>query len=371
MLILKNQPTKEELILKQALLLESPEEAEAHRIRNIMSPKNKEAEILEKSTRIKIKEDMNRDLLNKYKDTKLFTQKQVIDECIKFDMMFIHSGSFKGQLSTNLVKKLTDFVTVNNLLVSEDQYRTHVFLLGKADWESKNESGGAKLKKNQKDPLMFFRIVEKGEIYYILIDGNKSYKNLWNVFMGYFHYSTHQSRFVLAVATYTVVLLLMNLVFNVSNFDFNWGKVFLFIPCYGIGFVMNLYWYEAYTTESERKDVVLKSNMRYFEVKYDRKPYIMTYPNMFFVLLSVLYLWFLNQVSLNWALKSEGSFTTKLAVTKRLSEKEIKILPLGFIPDNLYYSNKNYIIEYTPSILFFDKKKKLVNETFTMTTPRQ
>lgn len=359
MIEVKQTNSKDLEIKKEVLLLEDPIKAEAFRIMNMMSPSNVKSDIMQKAQEIKIKEDFNNALYTKYKNTKLFKEKDIIKECVKFNMYFGPSKEFEGELSLDLISKISSFLKENNLLVSEDQYRSNIFMLGYIDFYKKNQRGESKFKINQKDPLIFFEVREKGEIFYILIDGNTSYKNLLNRFKGYFFYCAHNSRLIFGFLIFAIFLSGINTFSFTGMFHLTWWKWFLLIPCYGIGSIINNVLYEHFEESSNMDREYLKSNMRFYgekcvNVKF--KDNVKESLFIFSLFFSVLFV--LDGIWVNQKLKKEGSFTISSTSKTRISEKEIKAHNFIFDPNKLYYENKTITTTYLPGTIFFTKKEE-------------
>lgn len=361
MIELKHTTTEEDIVKKDAqLLLESPDDAEAHRIMNLISPSNVKADLLSRAADIKVREDFESALLNKYKDTKLVRESDVIKECIKFNMYFGRAQQFRGELSFSLVKKITSFLKENDLLVSEDQYRTNIYMLGYMEFESKHSSDYATFKKNQKDPLIFFQVQEKGETFYILIDGNTSYKNILNRFKGYFFYNQHNSRMVLAAGVMFLILL-FTAIPQLGSFHFSWLKWLLIAPAYGIAALLNniLYMYDEYS-----KQVYSASNQSFFQRNFNIVNKNNGKETWFVGTLMVVILIAFNSILINLKLVHEGSYTATDSKEVRMTEKQIKDNKLEFDPNKEYYSNTAFNTIYTPGILFYNKDEKVTDHKF-------
>lgn len=361
------QTNSEELeIKKEILLLEDPAKAEAFRIMNLISPNNVKSDLMYRAQEIKTKEDFNNALYTKYKNTKLFKEEDIIKECVKFNMYFGSAKNFEGELSLDLVSKISSFLKENNLLISEDQYRSNIFMLGYMDFYSKYEKREAKFKTNQKDPLIFFEIQEKGETFYILIDGNTSYKNLLNRFKGYFFYSANNSRLVFGFLMLAITLLCTNLFFSVGLFHLTWWKWFLIIPCYGLGAVLNNFLYEHHESSSNMDREYTKSNMRFYEKGYSDIEFKENGKESFFIFaLFFGILFILNGIIVNQKLRNEGSFTVTFKCKSRMTEKEIKAHNFVFDPNKAYHENKMIITTYLPGAVFPTKKSESTTPNYT------
>lgn len=346
--------------------MEDPAKAEAFRIMNLISPNNVKSDLMYKAQNLKTKEDFNNALYTKYKNTKLFKEEDIIKECVKFNMYFGSAKNFKGELSLDLVSKISSFLKENNLLISEDQYRSNIFMLGYMEFGSKYNNETADFKRNQKDPLIFFEIQEKGETFYILIDGNTSYKNLLNRFKGYFFYSAHNSRLVFGFLMVLIVLLSVNMFFSLGLFHLTLWKWFIILPCYGLGAVLNNFLYEYHESSSNMDLEYSKSNRRFYKNKYRRMDLKETGKEslfVFFLFFTLLYA--IDGIMVNQKLRNEGSFTVTSKCKSRMTEKEIKAHNFVFDPNKAYHENKMIITTYLPGAVFPTKKSESTTPNYT------
>lgn len=178
---------------KTTLLLESPEKLELYNLRNQICPDNSESLLLVEYENLKRKEQKEEELKNNFKNKLVFTEEEILSECLKFNLTFVNSKSFKGEIDLNLIKKIKDFIAENNLVVSEYEFSTKLFILGEIDSSTRKKDTryhkDLGVKKDSK-PLFFFKLEEKnGDTYYLLIDGNKKYNSLKNRILGYKNYS--------------------------------------------------------------------------------------------------------------------------------------------------------------------------------------
>lgn len=373
MIELKQKISENELIKKEAaLLLQSPEDAEAFRAMNIMSPHNKKSELLAKAAEIATKENFSKELFEKYNGTKakLFTEEEIVKECIKFNMYFGPTKDFKGEFSLGLIKKVNSFLTENKLLLTEDQYRTNVFILAHMEFHSK-KSGRAKFKTNQKDPLVFFKIQERGEFFYILIDGNKQYKSLLNRAKGYIFYHENNSRLVFAFAVLLVFTLCMYFL-RVHSWEFSIWKWLMVIPCYGIASLLNMSLYNYYDNSNERAAEWDKANDRFFREKYNyvESKIGQNKESSFVLAFCILVVFMANAFVLNMKLRKEGSLTVLDSTESVMTEKQIHKAGLVFDPLKEYFENTSYVTTYTPGAFFHTKETKTTGQNYT-TKPKE
>lgn len=353
----KNEESPESIIRKDMLLLENPENAKAHRIRNIMSPSNKDVDFELKAQKLLIKDEINASLIEKYKDTALFTREVISKECIKFNLAFARSRDFKGQLSLDLIKKVNSFLNANNLIVSEDQFRTNIYLLGKAKLRSKLE-GKQNVRDSEKDPLIFFKITEQDEEFFILIDGSKNYKTLRNLLSGFIHYNRFNFAVIIGILGFFLLNTLIIYCGGLSGFDFSIFKFFLLIPCYLIGRVVQAFYFDDPNGIYNSGDRNNQLNENFYSKFIKKTNYLKTLT----IIGSFLFVTFmLNFLFLNLKLKSEGYYSKTNESTTRLTPKKSKELHFINVLDKDIYEVKNSTTTYTPGFFFYNKEEKLNN----------
>jgi hypothetical protein len=202
----KNTKNKNNDVQEKILLLEDPIIAELHDIRNKMAPNNKDSNLIHEigleKARMAVEET-----IKKYskEGKKVFTTKELEEECANYGLWFEKSELYRGELSLELIAKVKKFIEENNLIVSPDEYRTNMVVLGKASFTDEKRYTSyksevrdfIKISDGEKDPIIFYKLLDKGEKYYILLNEDKTYKTVWNRIRGYSHYNRSNSRAII------------------------------------------------------------------------------------------------------------------------------------------------------------------------------
>ena len=226
----QEKPTK--TLEEKILLLQDPRLAELNKIRNLIAPKNKDSnleyEIGMEQSKIAVE-----DTIKKYQNEgkRIFTYDELVLECANYGLMISQSSTFKGELTIEFIEQIKKFIEENNLIVSEDEYRRSIYIVGKAHFNRKqwriNRSScidEIKLSDKETDPLLFFKLNKRGVDYYVLLNDSKSYKTISNRLRGYFRYNRSNTR----TSIFFVLMILTSIFFS------------LFIDIYPLGFLLSL-----------------------------------------------------------------------------------------------------------------------------------
>lgn len=211
---------------KKVLLLNSPEKQKIYNVMNSISPNNKlstlNAEIVEAKEKIRIESELTK-LRNEGKT--VFTEKEIINECVKFNMHFANSKSFDGELTFDYVDKVIKFVEENKLKVSDYEWSTNVFIMTNAKYKNHNFQF-----KPDTDPIIFYKIIEKGETFFVLVSDNLKYNKFINRLKGFYRYDLVNKGIVIMTIINLIVFTIVKLC--------SWGGYFW--ECFGGAFAAAL-----------------------------------------------------------------------------------------------------------------------------------
>ena len=355
----------DEEIKKQVLLLQNPEEQEGFNIINKMSPNNKNMNILAEAESISRREDLYANLKTKYKNTNYYTIKDIVEECVKFDLAFFSSSKFEGHLSIEFGKKIGKFCKENNLVVSEDVYRNHIYFL------TPRPIGGGRISHskfrvdskdshdenhNIKNPLAFFMVQERGEEFYILIDGNKSYKGIFNRLKGYTFWDENNYRSMAGCVFFFALAVLFPTIFFTEYVFYILPYIIIGVLAIAFGFAFTGATLFTFEDSDEAKYAVSKNYYERYDVK--KKPMIET---LFLWTLLIAMTWASVNIITNIKLRVNGNLYDNNTTEDRVYEKEMTAANRVYAIGKSNYKKTITQTVYSPGILFPNKDVKVLS----------
>lgn len=357
------------IIQKEIRLLEDPSLKRGFDVNNIISPGNKDYDLLVKAQNAKLKRDTAEAMKAKYENVKCFTLEEIVKECVKFDLLFFESSRFKGKLSAEFGKKVDNFCTENKLAVSDDIYRTKIYFLTpsdifKRDTEHAFEVGSVNYSRNKysnksENPLAFFLIEVQGESFYILIDDDKSYKTLLNRFKGYFYYMKDNAR----TALFSGVFILISLLFNLFFFDISVISKTIFAVNCGlsllIAFVLTGGILYSVDHKSYDENII---NKEYYRNHFKSSP---KFPFESLVLLAFTFfvVIMMNNLIFNVKLRSNGNLYETTSTERTVYEKELNEKGFQYVVGKDNFIKTDYKVVYSAGYLFPKVTKDTISST--------
>lgn len=363
----KKVNNKKEELQKRVLLLENPENKRSFDVINRISPNNKDHNLLEKAEKERIKENLHQELITKYRDTNFYTHDEIMQECLKFDLYFSKSSNFEGELSLDFGKKIDSFMKENNLLVSDGLYDYNIYFLTPrpftkryTDSSYSDTSSLNGCNSNIKNPLAFLKVEEKGESYYILIDGNKSYKTIGNRLKGLMFYNRNYMRFMWSLLVLLPLSVLSAFLTYSSYYAYTVIPfLVLYAISYGVGSLLTGIF--GYTPENDSL-----YNKRIFNEKYY---YAVKKPSteremMFLLILSLSISYNAKVLYSNYLLRDYGNVYKTFVDETTVGENEVKSKGFVYNFNKKYYKNTTRLITISPGRFFPEKTKTVVNEEY-------
>ncbi len=196
--------SKDEKVEEHILMLNDPTKKELIDFGNELFPNSAKRQ-LETLVGEKIEKDRIqttiKSLSKKYKY--VFTEREIYEECLEYNLTFKETSKYNEDFDYFYIEKIKKFIEENDLLVSREELRYNFMVLTKTFGNN--------------NPLIFYKHKEAGTTYYILIEGDLSYKSLFNWFSGYL-FSTQNS---MQMGFFIISSLIIFFVGSILNYNFN------------------------------------------------------------------------------------------------------------------------------------------------------
>lgn len=355
----KTQKSNElDKIEKEIKLLESPESQRALAVLGIMCPNNETHNTLRKNQIKKKKLEEFEQLSTKYPISSFHKKEDIIKECIKFDMILVPSTQYQGKMGIEFVNKIDSFCKENNLIVADYSYGEKIyFLLPRVSpaYEERQQDDkysyarGHLYHKNVEKPLTFFK-VEGEENYFLLIDGDKSYKSLGQLVKGYIMYTQHTMRtFWTAVSFAFFNILLASLVFTSDMLTYlPWVML---VPSILVGVIVT----GMVKPGDVTRNPVLNQFNAYF---YNKKQKGMFAQSAFLVSICLILGIFGSRAITNYKMSLKGNLYRDYESKREIYEKEATEAGLVYNLSKAMYKKESGVIKYEPGVIFPVKTKQ-------------
>lgn len=188
------------------LLLENPEEKRYVDMMRSLSP---DGEFVKNEHLVGLEIERKK-ISNKYGDT--FKESEILAECARYHLHFDRARNYKGSYSINFIKNLKRFIDEKELVLDDHMLKDRIYILAPAQRSDYGRLFNDKLK----DPLIFYRETVNDTNYFVVIDGDRSYVNLKNYYLGKKYYSETTFLFIALIESLfyvTTFTLLMSFFF--------------------------------------------------------------------------------------------------------------------------------------------------------------
>lgn len=207
-------------------------------------------------------EYLEKDKLTKEYGLDIFSMREVVEECYKYNLAIIPARNYKGDFDLKFLRKMDETIEASNLNAVSKQYRDELYFVGrrKADVEGCSEIEGDKIN------MAFFKI--PGRPYYALLNRNDEHVNLFNAYMGVRYRKPWTHRMLFTGEVYFTLMILLTF-FNSAFFNMNAGYYILSVLFVGISFLITSIVMSKY--ESNHSYEQCKHDHNYFLTYYKRK----------------------------------------------------------------------------------------------------
>lgn len=206
-------------------LLSNPEEKVMVDLVKRLSPKG---EMVQKENEYGIFLEKNK--FSEEFGVKCFSTEEIIDECQKYDLVFIRCTKYTGAYNDlEFVRKIDNIVkNAPGLNVHGDHYGDAMWLLGKRDHSVKID----KQTKFKNDDIRMYFFKVPGQDYYALLNHDESHINAHSIYMGFRYFDEFNLRLSMFIENLiAIIIILFGINYHKPISMGGWGWTF---SCIGV-----------------------------------------------------------------------------------------------------------------------------------------
>lgn len=332
---LKNKESKEvEKLLEHQKLLSDPSKQKIVDLGNGIFPNSKKAELENELGRFLEKQKVETTIVGLKENYKhVFTGAEICQERHQYNLKFEKSVEYQGDFDYTYIERIQTFLDKNSLEINKFDLDTKFYILTHS---------------KVKNPLIFYKHVENNKNYYVLIDGDLSYKNLFNWIMGYIN-STE-----LSFLTF-LFLILSSIASFIFSFFIGYGGILA-------GVVFSFVFTSIVCMGTENSKIKFnKYKLRHYLPESEFDPKLKDFQIVGALLIILLYVPYLGS-SIKYTINPK--LITK-TIENKLSYDEIIALGMKPEPNKKYFTKKENIILKKGHIFY--TSTQIVNEGKTKT----